>query len=51
MFLSKLLGEGFIHKRHDYVALLKYMKMLEDGYSVGYIANKFGVNRKRLKCS
>ena len=39
----------FMRKKHDYEALLKYMRMLKDGYSIGSIANKFGINEKRLK--
>ena len=38
-----------MRKKHDYEALLKYMRMLKDGYSIGSIANKFGINEKRLK--
>ena len=40
----------FMRKKHDYGALLKYMKMLEDGFSIDYIHNKFGINSERLKC-
>ena len=36
-------------KRHDYSALLKYMHMLEDGYSINYISCKYGVGNLRLK--
>ena len=39
----------FMRKKHDYEALLKYMRMLKDGYSIGSIANKFGINEKQLK--
>ena len=38
-----------MRKNHDYGALLKYMMMLEDGYSFGYISNQFGINENRLK--
>ena len=37
-----------MHKKHDYVALLKYMSMLEDGYSVDHIHKKFGISSGRL---
>ena len=37
-----------MHKKHDYVALLKYMRMLEDGYSVDHIHKKFGISSGRL---
>ena len=40
----------FMRKKHDYEALLKYMRMLEDGFSIDYIHNKFGINAERLKC-
>ena len=40
---------GFImRKKHDYVALLKYMRMLEDGYSVKSIAKNYGIGANRL---
>ena len=39
-----------MRKKHDYVALLKYMRMLEDGFSIDYIHNKFGISSERLKC-
>ena len=39
-----------MRKKHDYGALLKYMRMLEDGFSIDYIHNKFGINAERLKC-
>ena len=40
----------FMYKKHDYGALLKYMRMLEDGFSINYIHNKFGIGESRLKC-
>ena len=40
----------FMRKKHDYGALLKYMRMLEDGFSIDYIHNKFGISSERLKC-
>ena len=40
----------FMRKKHDYEALLKYMRMLEDGFSIDYIHNKFGIGAERLKC-
>ena len=38
-----------MRKKHDYEALLKYMRMLEEGYSVKSISKKFGINEQRLK--
>ena len=38
-----------MHKKHDYEALLKYMRMLEDGYSINYICKMFGIGKGRLK--
>ena len=37
-----------MRKKHDYSALLKYMHMLEDGYSINYICVKYGISHKRL---
>ena len=37
-----------MRKKHDYSALLKYMHMLEDGYSINYIHTKYGINKVRL---
>ena len=37
-----------MHKKHDYVALLKYMSMLEEGYSVDRVHKKFGISSGRL---
>ena len=39
----------FMHKKHDYGALLKYMRMLEEGYSISRIHNLFGICEYRLK--
>ena len=39
----------FMRKKHDYKALLKYMRMLEGGYSFNYICKRFGINEGRLK--
>ena len=36
-------------KKHDYSALLKYMHMLEDGYSFNYIHTTYGISGERLK--
>ena len=36
-------------KKHDHVALLKYMHMLDEGYSFNYIHLKYGICVKRLK--
>ena len=35
-------------KIHDYAARLKYMHMLENGFSVNYIETHFGINHKLL---
>ena len=37
-----------MRKKHDHSALLKYMHMLEEGYSINYIYEKFGINFHRL---
>ena len=36
-------------KKHDYAALLKYMHMLDDGYSFQHIQLKYGICSKQLK--
>ena len=36
-------------KKHDYAALLKYMHLLDDGYSFYYIHSKYGICAKQLK--
>ena len=38
-----------MRKKHDYGALLKYMRMLEDGYSINYIHEEYGINKERLE--
>ena len=38
-----------MRKKHDYEALLKYMRMLEEGYSINYICKMFGIGKGRLK--
>ena len=38
-----------MRKKHDYGALLKYMRMLEEGYSLNYIHDEYGINKERLK--
>ena len=38
-----------MRKKHDYSALLKYMHMLEDGYSINYINTKYGIGHERLE--
>ena len=38
-----------MRKKHDYGALLKYMMMLEDGYSIDHIHKKFGIGSGRLQ--
>lgn len=39
-----------MRKKHDYAALLKYMRMLEDGFSIDYLHKKYGIGESRLKC-
>ena len=39
-----------MRKKHDYGALLKYMRMLEDGYSIDCIHKQFGIGKERLQC-
>ena len=36
-------------KKHDHSALLKYMHMLEEGYSINYIHTKYGIGNSRLE--
>ena len=38
-----------MRKKHDYVALLKYMRMLKDGYSINCIHKQFGIGKERLQ--
>ena len=38
-----------MRKKHDYGALIKYMRMLEEGYSIHSISDKFGIGNKRLQ--
>ena len=38
-----------MRKKHDYAVLLKYMRMLEDGYSINHICKMFGINHERLE--
>ncbi|MEE1288292.1 MAG: helix-turn-helix domain-containing protein [Bacteroidaceae bacterium] len=45
---TKNFGVYFMQKKHDYSALLKYMHMLEDGYSIKYIHIKYGIDSLRL---
>ena len=40
----------FMRKKHDYGALLKYMRMLEDGCSINHISKTYGIAHGRLKC-
>ena len=37
-------------KRHSYEDRLKYMKMLEEGYSVKYIHKHYGIDKTLLSC-
>ena len=39
-----------MRKKHNYEALLKYMRMLEKGYSINNISNTYGIAHGRLKC-
>ena len=36
------------YKKHDYAERLRYMHMLEDGYSVNYIHKHYGIDRLLL---
>ena len=38
-----------MRKKHDYEALLKYVRMLEEGYSIMHICKMFGIGRERLE--
>ena len=38
-----------MHKIHDHSALLKYMHMLEDGFSINYIHDKYGIDNSQLE--
>ena len=38
-----------MRKKHDHSALLKYMHMLEDGYSINYIHTRYGIDHSRLE--
>ena len=46
---TKNFGVYFMRKKHDYLALLKYMHMLEEGYSINYINTKYGIGHERLE--
>ena len=37
-----------MRKKHDHSALLKYMHMLEDGYSIKHIEDNYGICNTRL---
>lgn len=37
-----------MRKKHDYVALLKYMRMLEEGVSYFHIHKEYGISYERL---
>ena len=37
-----------MRKKHDHSALLKYMHMLEDGYSINYVHTNYGISKARL---
>ncbi len=38
-----------LRKKHNFNDLLKYMHLLEGGYSINSISTKYGINEKRLK--
>ena len=39
-----------LKKKHNYYDLLRYMELLEEGYSFSYIHLKYGINSSQLKC-
>ena len=39
-----------MRKKHNYEDRLKYMKMLEEGYSVRYIHKHYGIDKTLLSC-
>ena len=39
-----------MRKKHDYEERLKYMRMLEKGYSINQISTRYGINYKLLSC-
>ena len=45
---TKNFGVYFMRKYHDHSALLKYMHMLEEGYSINSIRTKYGINDSQL---
>ena len=45
---TKNFGVYYMRKKHDHSALLKYMHMLEDGYSINYIHTQYGIDRSQL---
>ena len=47
-FGQKTLGFIFMRKKHDYLALLKYMHMLEYGYFINYFRTNYGINHAQL---
>ena len=38
-----------MRKKYDHSALLKYMHMLEEGYSINYIHTRYGIGHSRLE--
>lgn len=36
------------YKKHDYADRLKYMRLLESGYSVNYVSTHYGIDQKQL---
>jgi transposase-like protein len=38
-----------MRKKHNHSALLKYMHMLEDGYSINYIHCRYGIGHSQLE--
>ena len=46
---TKNFGVYYMRKKHDHSALLKYMHMLEDGFSINYIHTRYGIGHSRLE--
>ena len=37
-----------MYKKHNYLDRLRYMALLEDGYSTHYVHKKFGIDKEQL---
>ena len=46
--MDKTFGVSIMPKRHNYEVRLKYMKMLEEGYSINFIHKQYGTNGELL---